>query len=493
MEIKLIRIILSIGIFTLAGIAVMRLVDRKALLKRGIAFEMAMGFLLGMGVISLQMFFYSLASIRFGFFNIAAPWFFVFVLSFFVRERRSAKARLTPAGEGIFKGKGLIPLAMLAIIVFQVAYAFINATMLPASAWDSWAIWFFKAKAFYMERSVSSAFLTNTEYAYDHPEYPNLVPLSMAFVYLTAGGVEDALAKLLYPVKQLAMLVVFYHALKMVFNARASIVFTALLSLTPIIVIHATGVGSGLGGLYTGDFVGYADLMLSVYLLSSGVFIYFAVSPDHAGDADAFRVHSLFAAFFLAMAAWTKNEGLVFAFAGAIILIHSAASSRRQWIGNALAIVAVLAIFILPWAFFKGSLGLKSEFAGRASFEVLTNNAERIGIIVPRMLYYMFTKVSLYNFIWWAYVLSSVVNIRASVRMPLLALNALMLLQLSLYVFAYVITPSDINWHLQTSLDRVLMQVSPLAMFVASCNMGSILKLSEKTRSEKEISSWQDV
>ncbi|MEK6530921.1 MAG: hypothetical protein AABZ23_00325 [Deltaproteobacteria bacterium] len=479
MAIKIIRIFLSIGVFTLAGVAVMRLINRKGLLKCGIAFEAALGFLLGMGVISLQMFFYSLASVRFGFLNISIPWLLLFVLSFFVRERQNAACQLNLMGEGIFKGKGLISFVLFAIISLQVVYAFVYAAIMPVSAWDSWAIWFFKAKAFYVERAVSPGFLMNSEYSYDHPEYPNLAPLSLAFVYLTAGGVEDALAKLLYPAKQLAMLVVFYCALKRVFSARPALVFTAVLSLTPIIVIHASGVGSGLGGLYAGDFTGYADLMLSVCFLCAGVFIYLSASAYEAGAQEA-GVHAMLAAFFLAMGAWTKNEGLIFAFAGAVILIVSAASSRGDWPGRAFAIIAALAAFILPWALFKGALGLKTEFAGRASIDVLAGNAERLAPIVKNMLFYMFGKVSLYNFIWWAYALSGILNLRAGLRMPLLGLNALILLQLSLYAFAYMITPSDVNWHLATSLDRVLMQVSPLAMLVASLNLGAVLRLGKK-------------
>jgi hypothetical protein len=94
------------------------------------------------------------------------------------------------------------------------------------------------------------------------------------------------------------------------------------------------------------------------------------------------------------------------------------------------------------------------------------------------MLKYMFGKVTLFNLAWWLYAIGLALNIRRALRPPLLFINALFFLQISLYVFAYMITPSDLIWHLSTSLERVLMHLVPLSMFASAVNIRDCLGMS---------------
>jgi len=274
----------AVGLFFLAGDVLLRLLDRDKHVGSGAAARAAVAFALGLGAVSLQMFFYSLASIPFGTFAVTLPWAAAAIVMTTVSGRGRARG---PDGYGrrsSFRA-GLAPGALwpgallLVIIASQVAYAFSYAVILPVNGWDAWAIWFLKARAFFIDANVSPAFLTDQAYGYDHPDYPLLVPLSVAWVYTAVGRVAETSAKLLWPLQFVSLLVIFCWGILRA-TARAgradrpglALLFTALLSLTPIIIVHAAGLPAPIGGLYTGDFVGYADLALSLYFLSSGVF-----------------------------------------------------------------------------------------------------------------------------------------------------------------------------------------------------------------------------
>lgn len=246
---------------------------------------------------------------------------------------------------------------LLAIILSQVAYSFAYSTLLPVRGWDSWLIWFFKARVFFIDGGVNGVFLLNPDYAYSHPDYPLLVPLSVAWVYTALGRAGDATAKLLYPLQFVSMLFIFHWAVKKVSGASYAMLFTALLSLTPIILVHAGGFPNSIGPLAGGDYLGYADLMLSVCFLSAGAFLY-------VGMTGGGPFHLVLSALFLGLGAWTKNEGLPFAAFGFLLIAVHSIAGRRDW--RPLVVCAcVLGVFIVPWSAYKAHLALGSDFAGR--------------------------------------------------------------------------------------------------------------------------------
>lgn len=78
-----VMLILSIAVFLLAGASVLAAV-RAAV--TGLFPKLSLCFIVGLGAVSLQMFFYSLVSINFGFFIIALPWAGLYALACFARR-----------------------------------------------------------------------------------------------------------------------------------------------------------------------------------------------------------------------------------------------------------------------------------------------------------------------------------------------------------------------------------------------------------------------
>jgi 4-amino-4-deoxy-L-arabinose transferase-like glycosyltransferase len=57
-----------------------------------------------------------------------------------------------------------------------------------------------------------------------HGDYPLFVPLSQAWTYMFIGGWNDLLVKALFPVFFVALLVIFYFALRRLIGARLALV-----------------------------------------------------------------------------------------------------------------------------------------------------------------------------------------------------------------------------------------------------------------------------
>ncbi|MBI5344639.1 MAG: hypothetical protein HZB21_01390 [Deltaproteobacteria bacterium] len=471
-----IRLASGAALFVLSGFIVLRFIDKERTLGPGIFVRGAVSFMLGLGLVSQQMFLYSLLSIRFSFFHIAAPWAAAYLAGIFApsfpprgeaagRRPRSApvkKDSSLPSGIGVFEA------ILIFIIAVQVIYVFFFATTRSIRAEDAWAIWFLKAKVFFAEGSVPGDFLLDGYYSYDHPDYPLLIPLSIAWIYTVLGSAREMLAKVIYPLQFISMLFIFNYAVRKAADARTALLFTAFLSFTPLIVIHAGGLQKEIGGLYSGDFTGHADLALSVYFLSGGAFFYlYMLERKYA--------YLLLTAVFMAMGAWTKNEGLPFAAVGAVFIGLSQFRGCRAPIKVLASAAFLFLLFIAPWPAYKAHLGLKSEYAANLSLSTIGDNMERLVLVPRRMAGYMFGKTVFFNLTWWAYAASLLLNRRGSFRRPLLFLNALVFLQLAAYAFIYIISPAGIEWQLGTSLERLILHLVPLSMMITAINVHALL------------------
>ncbi|MEK6759189.1 MAG: hypothetical protein AABY51_05410 [Deltaproteobacteria bacterium] len=451
------------GVFFISGFSVMRLIDRRSELGLNLAAKAGTCFLAGLGLVSLQMFLYSLAGIGFGFLPIAMPWAALSAFLVYKGRKGVAVDLSVPAPAGLDR----YSVPFFIIIAIQLLYSFIYAPVLPVSGWDSWAIWFLKAKVFFLEGSVSAGFLTDPSFGYSHPDYPLMVPLAVSWIYTVINGADDSIARLLYPLQYAALLAVFYHFVKTAAGARVGLLFTALLSLTPILVMHGAGLAVKVGGLYTGDYAGYADLALSAYFMGSGAFIYLYLR-------DGKPAQFLCAVLFLSIGAWTKNEGLTFAAIGLLILwIGSARTGKRAGYLIA-ASIAIFAIFVGPWAVYKAGIDIGSEYAGRAGQAASFDGISRLSIIFRYLARDLFLFTGLFSFTWWLWLCGVILNIRGQFKRPVLSLNVLALSQMSVYIFVYMITPANLEWHLQTSLDRLSLQLLPLFLMISALNFSAL-------------------
>lgn len=451
----------AIGVFIVSGLITLNFMEKEGGADFGIGVISAISFMLGLGIVSLQMFFYSILSIPFSFFSIALPWIALTAFSFLSSEwRDSFFSRLKGSDLTRWRNTTWYEGILLLIMVSQIVYVFVYALLMPVNGWDALEIWFFKARGFFGEKKVSVSFFLNNPAA--KPDYPLLIPLSIAWIYTSIGKINEHLAKILYPLQYVSLLIIFLHLLKKISSRKNALLFTTLLSLTPVLLIHAGGLPVSLGRLYSGDFVGYADITLSIYFMSSCGFLYLYTLNQT-------RLFLIIAVLFLGMGAWTKNEGLTFAFIG--ICLTAACLSKKQ--RHRLPVLAgILCAIVAPWLIYKMYFNITSGgYTDNIHFAIIRNNINRLPFILKNMGVHMFGDIALFNFTSYAYVAASIINWRVFFRRPLLLLNLMLLSQFAIYIFIYMISPYDIAWHLNTSFDRLILHLTPLAMLITATNV----------------------
>src|SRR3989338_8798533 len=135
----IIGLVLSIAVFLVAGAAVGALFG----LRRRMRFLMA--YPIGVGAVTCQMFFYSLAGVPFGFFVISVPWVAAFIAAgFFKTEEKDVTSSCRADECGSLSA---LELFLVSVIVIQFLFSAVNSVSLPIQGFDAWVIWFVKAKA----------------------------------------------------------------------------------------------------------------------------------------------------------------------------------------------------------------------------------------------------------------------------------------------------------------------------------------------------------
>jgi len=448
----IVGLIASVGVFMLAGYLVTGLYGLAR------AERLLFSYAAGCGVVSLQMFCYSLLGVRLGFFVIAAPWCALWAIGRFAgrwgRGGRWGRAEVpspVPA-----RPLRRLEWFLVAVIVSQAAFSLFNSAALPVQGFDTWVIWFMKAKVFYMDRGVEYASFLKPLYSNGNPgaySYPLLTPLATAFSYLAMGGVDDRMAKLLYALYYLSLLGIFYHFVRAEVSREAALVSTAMLATVPRIMEQA-----GLTG------VGYADLPLAVYFISAAGFAFKYMDSGKSRDF-------LLCALFLSLGAWTKNEGLSFLIIGlALLCLHALFKDPRAAARPVLVSALTVAAVAGPWIVYRSALPEISEgHVTGVSFGSAVANLSRLPTIVSTILPRLFTA-NKYHAAWGVYVLFAVLAAKRFREKGYALLHLLLWGQFAAYVFVYIVTPRELKPLIRASVDRLTIHLLPLVFFcVALC------------------------
>jgi len=465
----LIRLLFAIAILYISGFVILYSAMRRDWGAFGPLATAGVCLLLGLGAVTLQMFLYSMMGLGYGPALVSFPWL-VFGATTAVRAWK-----MRPASPGTgpllsLDGAGALGVFLLVIILSQVVYAFIHALTVPMMEWDAVRTWFFKSTAFFIDGRVSA-----TVFKWDdlvHPDYPLLVSLSGTWVYEAMGGIFDQAVRVLYPLQFISLLAIFHFVVKRSSNSLCALLFTAMLSVTPVLMVHAGGVEAKVGGLHSGDYVGCADLPLAAYMLASASALYLYAKERSTGFL-------ILAALFLGFGAWTKNEGQTFLIIGGLVGCYLALAEGRG-ARPFIAFVVIAIALALPWQIYKLNLNITAHEDARISVAYAIKGISRLPRIFAFFKLIMFEKTPLFNFTWYLYVLGALLNWRGFFRRPLVYLNILLFGQFAAYVFAYMVTVLDLNFHLATSCERLVLQLVPLAMLITALNFKEFLSIGEK-------------
>jgi hypothetical protein len=332
------------------------------------------------------------------------------------------------------------------------------ATALPVGNWDAWAIWNLRAKFLGGPggawRYALSPLLNNS-----HPDYPVLLPAFIARVWKASSAVSQnsGVADTIAPT--LTALVFFAALIALLVSAVALLRGTASALLAGLVILSTTS-------LLIWAPSQYADIPLAFYYLGAIALVFLNSS------ATAGRSTLLWAGLCTSFAAWTKNEGIAFLACIVIIFIAftfwkqgASAVGRAGWLlGGAVPGVLLtlwLKFFLAPAVdplVTQGASGLARLHDASRYVEVAKGFFDNVLNLGSGASHPLILLMILGVLLRW--------HIEERYQLPaLIATTGLVVVFLS-YCGVYLVTPYGLAWQVQSSFDRLILQVWPSFLLV---------------------------
>lgn len=403
---------------------------------------------LGAGIASFQLYVYSRFAIPWSIPYIIFPW--IITVLFLLAYKRN----IFSLGKFEIQLKKVDYILITAIFLL-LAFVGFESIIRPVSAWDAWAIWLLKAKIFFIDGHIEAGI-----FRYVESSYPLLVSLMSTFIYIILGKVDDTNALFLSFAFYAFLGLAFFVYIKYKTHVTYALIGTFLLLSAQNILRH--------GGRYEG---GQADIILSCYIFLIGVLLITFLKKQKISIL-------IFLQLLLAITALLKNEGLVFSLFTQLILWFYFIRKRQY---KNIFYTFIWAIPVLDWEYFKYSNNLPKlteVFVG--SF----TNFERIIPIGISMLQELFNLRN-WNLLWILFLGICIVRYTLILKSPYLALYILLVLQLGLYYFLYLIFPGDPIALIGSSFNRLLLHLAPLALLLSLLEIFPLIRenqLSSLTR-----------
>ena len=322
---------------------------------------------------------------------------------------------------------------------------------------DEANIWTAKAKVLWVSGGFNDRFVELTrpgEYLV-HPDYPLFNPLIHLWTYIVAGGMVDGGNRLPIQLFAVALLLLVAASARRVARPAVAAVLVLLYGL------------SGLAReacLYA-----VADVMVACGFLGAiDAWSRFRSSGDR-------RWLRLFA-MLLAGLAWSKNEGIMLALAVVVPVLLSLVAWRSESVGRRVTALAALAPAVLVVAVqvwinrtFELDNDLLSPPDGRSLLTRIVPQATDHAPVLLRFLHE--TCVARPGLTQWLPLLALLLVVFAPRRLIGSAPTAALafLIGAGGFVLVYLGTTREIEWHLTFSIERIVLQLLPVATLVVAC------------------------
>ncbi|HSA84431.1 MAG TPA: hypothetical protein VLF20_06135 [Patescibacteria group bacterium] len=420
---SIVIVVLSILFLSAIGYAILRGCHLLSAKDNLIAIGASYG--LGVGLVSAQLYLYSLMYVPWEREFILIPWIvlFLFVL---VKNRKRIKIVFPQ----ISSWKRLDLLILLGMVL-TVSYVIFEALLRPVVAWDAWANWLMQAKVFFWEGMIRPDMLT-----YMESEYPLTINLLGTFIYLMLGKVDDTVVLLTSTAFYLFLTITFFAALRKKYSLRYALLFTFLLMATQNFVRHGGRLEAGL-----------ADLPLGYFAFVSIVFLFEYFKKRTIQTLVLLTV-------FLSLTSLIKFEGI---FLSVFIILCASVHIIRHKLYYQFLILGLWILPFISWQFDRKVMDLQGSYSTNHGLEVSVDKTLHALSGTLKELF----NIKSWGLLWIMYFFSLFsFGIRSD--KAVFVLNAIILSQFGLYLLIYNVTA----WHNpESSIERLLMHIAPLVFY----------------------------
>ncbi len=338
------------------------------------------------------------------------------------------------AAAGTARTPALLVLAALLAVAIATAAIAAGWQFNPLGNWDAWATWNLRARFLAAGGRLAGRAWSPVLGSITHPDYPMLLSALVARCWAFGHSASTLAPQAVSYTFFLALLALVAGGVAALRGPVVGVLAALALAASPALVHEVPAQ--------------YADVALACYFAGAVVF--------------ALLDEPVIAGILAGCAAWTKNEGALFLllFAAALLVFR-----RRDFVKavcGALPCLALLLIFKLGLARGNASPPMAASLSGAVHRLAEPGRYATILAAFARELAGLGTG-------WYHPVLPLAVAAlalrfdRARRREAAFA-GAVAMALLAGYFGVYAITPNALEWQLQTSLDRLLVQVWPLLL-----------------------------
>src|SRR5690242_14942720 len=274
--------------------------------------------IVGAAAIAMQLWVYGFVRIPWWLVLVLAPWILLAII-FRVRVVEAARSDIAATRAFLSRLSELDPVTaiLVAITLGTALFYLLSLVSQPLVGWDAIAMWLYKAKVFYLAGAVDLSHVPVLPNYERHFDYPPLLPLMIASMWVVAGHASDTLGKTLAFPFLVAALWTAAALLRPLLGGRWTVLIVFILAAMPALQTF----------FVFPYYMGYADYPIAALMLISVAFLY--RSATLGSDQD-----SAFAVLFAALAALTKNEGIPFLLVVGIavgVAFVRRLTSLREW------------------------------------------------------------------------------------------------------------------------------------------------------------------
>jgi hypothetical protein len=377
----------------------------------------------------------------------------VAILGYKIKRGKPNEDRLeVPSAGSSTLGKVLFIIFLLAFLSSIIAFAFISLKK-PHGDWDAWAVHNMRAR-FIFRAGEQWRDAYSDHLAWSSLDYPLLVTGSVAGCWRIIGDDTVLVPIILGGLFTFATVALAALSLGVTRGRIQGYLAGLILLCTPLLITHGASQ--------------YLDIPLGFFFLATIVLLNLQsrFSDEETGLLPL-------AGFMAGLGAWTKNEGLLFIIAILVaqFIVTLPKRGLKVYLKQTLRMGAGLLPVLVVLIYFKTGFAASSAFfepGGQSTLEKIIDVSRYVDVF-KRFV------IEAFDFGEWPvsipallilYILLAGVSLEQKEKSSIVAAALVLALMTAGYFFIFIITPRDLNWHLESTLHRLFIQLFPSCIFL---------------------------